>query len=136
MYRHGRISREEQKEDKGRQLERREMTGKGVVIGCADLRRDGIFSLLLTEPAREPRVACFAGSGWKPTGTAVKGWERAGTMKTVSGQPGDYRDKNKSEENPGLDRRVGDGPILRAAKSQMDRMGESALVKKRWLVIS
>lgn len=37
-------------------------------------------------------------------------------MKTVSGQPGDYRDKNKSEENPGLDRRVGDGSIFKSSE--------------------
>jgi hypothetical protein len=53
-----------------------------VVFVCADLGRDRISSLLLTEPAREPRVTCDADSGWKPTGTAVRGWDKAGTMKT------------------------------------------------------
>ena len=42
-----------------------------VIFLCADLGRDRISSLLLFEPAREPRVTCVADSGWKPTGTAV-----------------------------------------------------------------
>lgn len=40
----------------------------------ADLERDKI-STLPTEPARERRWDGVAESGWKPTGTAVKGKE-------------------------------------------------------------
>ena len=55
-----------------------------VVFIRADLERDRISSLLLTEPARGPMDTCVTDSGWKPTGTAVKGGARAGTMKRGS----------------------------------------------------
>lgn len=52
-----------------------------MVFVCADLVRDKISSLLATEPDRG-RFGEFAESGWKPTGTAVKGVGKAGSMKT------------------------------------------------------
>lgn len=53
-----------------KEVGRMRIEGWGVLI-CANLGRDRISSLLLFEPAREPRVICVADSGWKPTGTAV-----------------------------------------------------------------
>lgn len=56
----------------------------GLVFVCADLERDRISNLLLTEPTREPMDTCVADSGWKPNGAAVKWGARAGTMKKGS----------------------------------------------------
>lgn len=55
------------------------MIGEETMCVGADLGRDKISSLVLTEPVRDPELYGFAQSGWKLAGTAVKG---GGTMKT------------------------------------------------------
>lgn len=52
------------------------------MVFCADLVRDRSSSLLLTEPARDRRLAGAADNGWKLAGTADNGVSRAGTMET------------------------------------------------------
>lgn len=53
-----------------------------MVFVCADLGRDRKSNLLLTDPARDRMFTGVADSGWKLTGTAVKGGAKAGTIET------------------------------------------------------
>lgn len=58
--------------------------GGELIFVCADLWRDKISSLLLTEAARELRFAGVAENGWRLAGAAGNGSRGAGTMKTES----------------------------------------------------
>jgi hypothetical protein len=72
------------------------MIGEEAMCAVADLGRDKISSLVLIEPARDPKLYGVAESGWKLAGP-VKG---GGTMKTKYNQRQPTIEKKQQSRGP------------------------------------
>lgn len=106
-----------------------------LIFACADLGRDKISSLLLTELARVLRLSGVTENGWRLAGTAGKGETGAGTMKTkiVCRQMAEDTKRKSTITLDGGSRRVGNGGEGPVSEGNLD---ESADMKKRRVVKS